>query len=88
MNMLFWEWMKKKGYGFVINELSEPNQYYECGLKFVDDNYPLYLIPEQMLIGYMIEYIMEKEAFLHWIEDQDRPSLPPVWDEPRFLRSR
>ncbi len=49
----FWEWMDRKGYGFT-KAVNIPQRAIYVGESFLEESQ----IPKQMLIGYMIEYLM------------------------------
>lgn len=48
----FWDWMKKNGYG-----------YEEMYIQILDYSDNFCEMPKQMLIGYMIEYLLTKNTY-------------------------
>jgi hypothetical protein len=68
---VFWKWMEEKGYGYEgmhIKTLDHKN-------KFPIHHYVE--IPKQMLIGYMIEYLIERDVI----------DVSHFFDGPFFLNS-
>ena len=60
---LFWKWMEKKGYADLRDYIN--NEYYIINKN---KNSGVALKPEkQMLIGYMMEYILYKNNQAEWI---------------------
>lgn len=58
----FWQWIEEKGYIFNLDDY-EKLPYIECEVIKMPCSYSAKIeLPKQMIIGYMIEYLIKNEA--------------------------